>query len=161
MNNFYFLHILSAASYARFGNSYSSWPLKPQDPFGNSGQDSRATIAASQIFSSRACLTVPKSACETHCSVGFHPMLLSSWKTPNNLSSVLVLSISPNSWQLLKRTNGLAMESWDFDSWSQIQLQVPPPAPTQRQSSPLPHAPSQLSHHRQRGHWNPAPLGPP
>lgn len=51
-------------------------------------------------------------------------------KVINNLSCVLVLSISPNSWQpltqLLKRTNGLAMESWDFDSQPQLQLQVPP-----------------------------------
>lgn len=76
-------------------------------------------------------------------------------KTPNNLSSVLMLSISPNSWQLLERANDLAMESWDFDSWSQLQLQVPPPAPTPLQAR----APPQLPQHHQRGPWNPTPAG--
>lgn len=70
-----------------------------------------------------------------HCSAAFHPMLSSSWKPRIIWVLFLVLSISPNSWQLLKRANDPAMESWDFESWSQ--LQVPPPAPTPLQAALL------------------------
>lgn len=109
----------------------------------------RAMTAAGQAFSPCARFATPELACETlPCWVPPHAVF--QLKTPNNLSSVLVLSISPNSWQLLKRANDLATESWDFESWSQPQLQVPPPAPTGLQAR----APPQLPHHGQRGHRN-------
>lgn len=129
------LSVFSAAFYACFGNSNLSWPLKPQDPLGNCGQDSELQLQQARLFlpmHPSACQGLPVSRAAV---LGSTPCCFPDWKKKkkkviNNSSCVLVLSISPNSWQpltqLLKRTNGLAMESWDFDSRPQFQLQVPP-----------------------------------
>lgn len=79
MNYFHFLHILSAASYACFGNSALLWPLKHQHPVGSSGQDSELQLQQDRHFHPMHVL--PRQSLPVrHCSAGFHPMLFSSWK---------------------------------------------------------------------------------
>lgn len=79
MNYFHFLQILSAVSYARFGNSILLWPLKHQHPVGSSGQDPELQLQQGRHFHPMHVLPC-QSLPVRHCSASFHPMLFSSWK---------------------------------------------------------------------------------
>lgn len=80
MNYFHFLHILSAASCAHFGNSISFWPLKRQHPTGSSsGQGSGLRLQQDRHFHPAHVLPCQSSPAR-HCIAGFHPTLFSRWK---------------------------------------------------------------------------------
>lgn len=90
------LPVFSAAFYACFGNSNLSWPLKPQDPLGNRGQNSQLQLQQARLF-----LPMHPSACQglpvSHAAVlGSTPCCFPDWKKKKSLIIRVVFLCYPS-----------------------------------------------------------------